>query len=132
MAMNTYSRIRQAMRQNELEVLAHLRKHHVSYTTFFGRAWAHALDRLQEAKKVVFRHGRYWVVKGAGPVTGWQRERPKPKRKSKSKPNFDRFIQDTRNTRALNRPITLRVKVNGAGAFQMADANSRKRHWERL
>ena len=118
--MNLQTRIKMLMRQNELELLHHLRKHRVTDTWNFSKAWHNALDRLMAKKKVVYRKGCYVAVKNARPVTPWQR--PKPKR--------------VRVRRAAvvapSAPVVLlRVRVNGAGSFQMVDPNSRNRHWER-
>lgn len=137
--MNTYSKIRTAMRQNERELLHHLRKYRVTHTSMFGLAWHKALDRLMAAKKVAYRKGRYVAVKNARPVTPWQR----PTRARRSAKQADvvaanivakspRMVRDAiRNTRRLHQDITLHVKVNGAGSFQMSNPNSRTRHWER-
>lgn len=68
--MNLHKRIRRAMRQNEVELLAHLRAYRVIGLTFFGRAWLNALDRLKKGGMVRFRDGQYKVRKGGRPVTG--------------------------------------------------------------
>ena len=60
--------IKKAMRKNEVELLAHLRKN--GAPVFFGRAWHNALDRLLKGKRVVYRDGRYQTRKGSHPVTG--------------------------------------------------------------
>lgn len=67
---NTNTKIRRAMRRNEVELLAHLREYRVIGTTFFGRSWSRALDRLIEGGQVSYRAGRYAPRKGARPVTG--------------------------------------------------------------
>lgn len=77
---NTYVKIRNAMRQNEVEVLAHLRQYQVIDTMFFGRSWVHALDRLEAAGRVNYaRTGYYKPRKGAQPVTGKARGQKKVK-----------------------------------------------------
>lgn len=72
---STYTAIRQGMRRNEADLLAHLRNCTVTHTMGFGMAWHNALDRLLAAGKVVYRKhkgeltGRYVAVKFARPVT---------------------------------------------------------------
>lgn len=71
--LNAYKRIRRGMRENEVSLLAHLRTYHACGwsvgTSFFGRAWHNALDRLQTGGMVRYQYGRYYVPKGARPVT---------------------------------------------------------------
>lgn len=75
---NAYKRIRQSMRQNEIEVLAYLRKNKVELggAWNFGDAWDSALRRLSMNRRVYLSrpHGaynlRYYIArKGARPVT---------------------------------------------------------------
>jgi len=70
--MKANVRIKIAMRENEVSLLAHLRAHEVSGTTFFGRSWSRALDRLEKGGMVKWsrRRYRYVVRKGGRPVTG--------------------------------------------------------------
>lgn len=63
MKKNTNARIKQYMAQNEADVLAHLRENRVTQTAFFDSAWRNALERLQNAGKVVHRNGAYKVVR---------------------------------------------------------------------
>lgn len=66
-----YKAIKQGMRRNEVELLAHLRTHSVFDTWRFNRAWHNALDRLAAAKQVRYNTvtGCYQVVRGGRPVT---------------------------------------------------------------
>ena len=66
---NLRAKIQKAMRQNEIEVLAHLRKYRVTHTTFLRKSWHNALDRLLAAAKVDWSGGCLVPKKGAGPVT---------------------------------------------------------------
>jgi hypothetical protein len=66
---NRYTEIKKAMRRNEVELLAHLRKNRVGLTALLGRSWNNALDRLLQTKQVFYHDGRYHVIKGARPAT---------------------------------------------------------------
>ena len=70
--MSAYTKIRQAMRANEVGLLAHMRKQGgAEYASLFGRAYYHAFERLIDAGMIVIRKRgfRYQVRKGARPVT---------------------------------------------------------------
>jgi hypothetical protein len=67
--------IRQSMRRNEVDLLAHLRRYCITHTSLFSMAWHNALDRLEAGGMVRFVKskgaytGRYLPRPGAGPVT---------------------------------------------------------------
>jgi hypothetical protein len=67
--LTTHKMIRSHMRNNEVTLLAYMRKHNGTDAVGLGKAWFNALDRLQAAGRVVYRNGRYHAHKGAGPVT---------------------------------------------------------------
>ena|SRR5256885_12512953 len=67
--LGAHERIRLGMRDNERNLLSHLRKYRVTNTDFFGMGWHNAFGRLMDAKKIEFRSGRYRAVRGARPVT---------------------------------------------------------------
>lgn len=70
--MNAYKRIRKAMRENEVELLAHIRENRIDTCSMLGRAWMGALDRLTDAGMVRYSKASfcYRARKGARPVTG--------------------------------------------------------------
>lgn len=68
---NGYKAIRQAMRQNEVDLLKHLRNRDVTSLCMFGRAWMGAMERLEASKMVKYDQNFrvYKARKGARPVT---------------------------------------------------------------
>lgn len=69
---NAHQRIREGMRRNEVELLAHIRREGgLAYLSLLGRWWG-AFERLQEAGRIRYNRRQRWyvVVKGAQPVTG--------------------------------------------------------------
>ena len=69
--MSAYEKIREAMRENEAELLQHIRTHRVFSITLFPLSWMRALDRLESGKMVYYnrRKGCYEVRRYARPVT---------------------------------------------------------------
>ena len=70
--MSAYTKIRKAMRANEVSLLAHMRREGgLEYLSLMGMAWMGAFHRLQDAGMIVYRKRgfRYQVRKGARPVT---------------------------------------------------------------
>lgn len=73
--MNAHTKIRQGMRQREVDMLSYLRRNQVSYLGLFNIAEHNALDRLERGGMVSYEKKRgqltgfYKVRKGARPVT---------------------------------------------------------------
>lgn len=143
-----YVTIRQRMRECERELLDHLREYEVSMTDRFSRSWHNTLDRLMEAGMVRYqkptkhRIGRYVAVKGARPVTVVPKtkskkvSRKRPVGSSGRRPFSPRSYTKRGHLRksVVWGPVVcrLRVKTNGAGAFEMANVRSRTRQWTEI
>jgi hypothetical protein len=79
MRITAHEKIQRAMRQNEVDLLFHIRTTRVSYLDLFSMAWHNALNRLEKAGMVRFsRKNRQYVARfGARPVTPVVRKRTK-------------------------------------------------------
>jgi hypothetical protein len=68
--LSAYKRIRAAMRRNEVEFMAYLRRQGgIWHTGLLGRGWSGAFDRLYAAGRIRMDNGFYVAQPGAGPVT---------------------------------------------------------------